>query len=270
MRLGICIAAALALAAPALARDLPVPAGKGWKHAETGLVLRTTLLGLPRVTLADSTASERDIYAQFNDADVRTSATIYLFHSAEHSVAIWFDRADYQARHRASYGGATPLAAAPVAFAPPGSTVEAALRQLYTPAHGPTRSTALAVIPLGDWLVAVRLSSSDLEPAALDARLTALIAEIGWPATIAARAAGRAEPVVACTRRMRFTRAKATRPDMGQALLGSLLAGAALSGKGTPGPDVARPWCRDGDGETSHAVFRKDGGSARGGWRETG
>lgn len=43
----VLIALAALLGNAAAARDLPVPADKGWRHTKTGVVLRVTMLGLP-------------------------------------------------------------------------------------------------------------------------------------------------------------------------------------------------------------------------------
>ena len=67
MRVAILIFCLTALAVPATAqpRDLPVPLGKGWQHADSGVVLTATLAGLPRTTLTDNGSDERDIAAEF-------------------------------------------------------------------------------------------------------------------------------------------------------------------------------------------------------------
>lgn len=67
---------ALAVASPLAARDLPVPADKGWQHAQTGLVLAAQIDGMRRTALTDATASEHDVMAQYQAADGSVSATI--------------------------------------------------------------------------------------------------------------------------------------------------------------------------------------------------
>ncbi|SEM78217.1 hypothetical protein SAMN05192583_1213 [Sphingomonas gellani] len=237
-------------------RTLPIPAGKGWKHAETGLILRASLTGLPRTSAVDSTTDEHDVMIEFANPGLATAATIYIFHPAQDDVAMWFDRADYAARRRPDFGGAEPVGAGPVAFVPPGSTATAALRQIYTPKHGPYRSSALAMLPLGAWLVAVRLSSTEMDPAALDARLTALIAEIGWPAGAPAPTRA-AVPIPACPDPIAFRHARMKKPDMAQAVLGSLLAVVAVSHAGDTKSAEPKPWCRDGAPTDTYGVYRR-------------
>ena len=181
---------------------------------------------------------------------------MYLFHAASPDVALWFDRAAYALENRAGYGGAT--AAGPVtAFALPGGSATAGLRAIYAPNKGPYKSTGLAAMPLGDWLVTVRLSSTTLGPAQLDAKLIAIIGEIGWPRPVSTTASP-AVPVAACSSPLAFPKkAKVKKPDLSQALLGSILASAAATGKAAPGPDTVQPWCREGEATAEYAAYRK-------------
>jgi len=176
-------------------------------------------------------------------------------------VPVWFDRAEYALLHRPEYGGAAAASPA-TSFALPGTTTRSGLRRVYVSARGPTKTSALAVMPLGDWLVTVRLSSVDLEPAALDARLSALLGEIGWPtAPSDARPAPEAHVVAPCPADLAFTKAKLRKADMSQALLGSLLAGAAAA---PPPADKAQPrtsWCREGSANAQYGVYRPEGTS---------
>ncbi len=244
--------AAFATARPAIARELPVPADKGWQHAETKLILRTTLGGLSRTGLADLGDIEHDIVAQFTDEGDANSITVYLFHPGIDSVPIWFDRSDYALRHRDIYGGATPVDTL-IAFAPPNAKVATGLRQMYRPAKGPYRATALATIPLGDWLVTVRYSSKTLEPVALSTKLTAVISEIGWPTT-APVPTDAAVPVATCPKTLSYSKkARLKKSDMTQALLGGLIAAAA---KTEPASMSSKPWCREGEATADYAVYR--------------
>lgn len=255
MRTWVMAALLLAMAQPAAAqrRDLPVPANKGWQHAQTGVVLTATLAGLPRTKLTDLGSAELDVAAQFNDPKVATSLTIYIFRPALQSAPVWFDRAAAQIASRDTYGGA--MATTPVAtFTRPGGTVAAGLRQVFAPARGPYRSTAVAVVPLAEWLVAVRLSSVTLTPAAMGAELDTALAAIRWPRTATADGPV-AVPVAACPTELPVTKAKLVMPTMEDSLLGGLLGSVAASSRATA-PDAAAPLCRDGNPETLYGVYR--------------
>lgn len=243
-----------AASAPAYAqRTLEVPATSGWKHAVTGLILRAQLAGFQRDALTDSTDTELDVAAQFEGAGTRI--TVFLFHPALRNVPIWFDRSESLILMRDDLGAARPLAAVQ-AFAAPGATTPSALRRVYVPGKGPFTSTGLAVMPLGEWLVAIRISSMTLDPAQLDARLSEAIAGIGWPTGVAEAPA--AAPIAACAGPLDYARrARIKKPSMNDALLGAIMpaaaADAARDGKAEPGPSL---YCRDLPPKAEYSVYR--------------
>lgn len=260
MRTFAIAAALVALTSfPAMAqRRLEVPATAAWKHAETGLVLRARLADLPRTELTDSTANELDVAAQFGSTD-DIAITLYIFRPAVQSVPLWFDRAETQILLRESFGGATPYT--PVrAFAAAGSTVASALRRSYVPGNGSFKSTALAMVPLGEWLVAIRISAVSLDPAALETRLDAAIADIGWPGTPSVAAP--AVPIAACPAPplAYAKRVKVMKPSMVDALLGATIAGLASAPEKR---EAAEPvlWCREGAGTSLYGVYRSGEGT---------
>lgn len=244
---------AIALAAPGQARDLAVPSDKGWQHAGSGVVLRATLIGLPRTSLADAGQGEWDVSAQFEDHGRATSLTVYVFHPAAMNVPLWFDRARTALERRDTYGGVTPLSP-PVAFAGPSAVNASALRQAFATRKGPYRSTGLAVVPVGEWLIALRLSSVGLDAAALDAKLAEAVVAIGFPAGTTSAPA--AVPIVPCPTSLTFAKAKQKKPDIGQALFAGILSAAAASKKGEPAPATREPLCRDGEPTAMWGVFR--------------
>ena len=248
------VLAPLSIATPVMAqRNLNVPATAGWKHAETGVILRASLAGLPRTAIADNSDAELDVFAQFG-APEATAITVYIFRPALESAPIWFDRVETQILTRDIYGGATPQGM-PIAFARPKSRTPSALRRAYVPGRGAYKSTAAAVIPIGEWLVAIRISSHDLDAALLDARLSDAIAGIGWPDGAAESPA--AVPIAPCPAPLAYAkRAKLKKPDMGDALIGSVLASMAsdpTAEKVETGPIT---WCREGTATSEFGTYR--------------
>lgn len=264
MSIPIRIAAALlagALATGPLAAyaqtTIQVPAAKKWKHAGTGVIVPQALAGLPRTGITDSTTGEFDVMVQFGSAE-STQLTIYLFRPALASVPVWFDRVETQILDRDIFGHATPVSD-PIAFAPPGATTASALRRVYVPEKRAFTATGAAMVPLGDWLVAARLSSTSLDPAALDARLVAALAGLGWPTPASGAAPDAiASPVQPCTTPAGFSnKAKVKKPDMGAALLGALLVSAADDPeiKKTP-VEGLQGFCREGKPSAEIATYR--------------
>lgn len=248
---------------PLAARDLVVPADKGWMHAETGITLRSQLAGLARTALADATQSERDVTAQFEAPDKSVVATIYIFRPAIANVGLWFDRSRTALEDRSTFKNAVPATADPVAFAAGGSTAPSSLRQVYASPGGPFRSTALAVVPVGTWIVAIRMSAATLTARELDGRLLQAVGAIKWPTTSGSSSLI-ASPTKACTTPIAFKKAKQIQPN-GSDMLMSLLGGSVASkmqaeqkGSSTP----VATWCRNGEGNTDYGVYRSDGSPA--------
>lgn len=247
---------ALASATPLAARELAVPPDKGWQHQDTGLILTARLAGLPRTALSDTTQSEHDVMARFEAPDQSVAASVFLFRPAIADVALWFDRSATALQSNAIFRGAVPVNAAPVGFAAGGAPVASSLRQVFTKAEGPYRSTALAVMPLGEWIVAVRMSAKSLSADALDAGLMQLIGAIRWPATAPAAAdaappapALAAVPVTACAAPLTFRKAKLLKSNTTGVLMQLIGTHAVREASASKERAPAQPsrWCREGD-----------------------
>jgi hypothetical protein len=260
-RIASALLAALILAfgaEPAAAqRKLDVPAASGWQHAQTGLVLHAKLAGLPRTDLTDSGNAELDVMAQFGD-EADTAATVYVFRPALMSVPIWFDRSETAILLRSAFGTAAPVAA-PLAFASPLAKNASGLRRVYVPSKGPYKSTALAMLPLGEWLVAVRISSQTLDPVQLDAKLSEAVATIGWPKTPVPEAEA-ASAVAPCGKPLAYAKkAKLKKADMSDALMGAIMSTPLPDdAKGKPGASLPKPslYCRELPPAAPYGVYR--------------
>jgi hypothetical protein len=257
--IGLLLATATSAAAQGESRTLEVPANKKWQHAATGLIVPTALAGLPRTEITDASATELDISLQFGSTD-STFATIFLFRPALMSVPVWFDRVETQVLKGNSFGEATPIAP-PAVFAVPGRTNTSALRRVYLPGKPTFSATGVAVLPLGDWLVVVRMTSHALSPSDLDDKLAAVVAGLGWPAQKPGEPETMAASLVQpCSASFRYDpKAKMKKPDMAQGLLGATL---AMMASNPPQDDekqaAARPatFCRDGEPTRELAVYR--------------
>lgn len=144
-------------------------------------------------------------------------------------------------------------------FAPPGSRSESALRLVYA-LDGGRGSTGLALAPLADWLVKVRLTSVALTPTELDSALTEILSGIRWPAQRSSSPV--AVPVVACATPLKYKRARVIKPDLTQALLGAVLNNVTLD-ESKPAKAVNQPtvYCSEGKASTSFGVYRRNNGT---------
>ncbi|MGN6821088.1 MAG: hypothetical protein ACTHJR_20735 [Sphingomonas sp.] len=250
------LAAAIAMPVQAESkRQIEAPAGAPWKHAQTGITLPPSLLGIARGSIGDNSGSEIDVFADYGDGQA-TVITLYVFRPALASVPMWFDRSEAQILMRDVYANATP-AAAVAAFAPPGGKATSALRRIYVPGKGPYKSTGLAIMPMGEWLVAVRISSQEFDATALDAKLDEVIKALGWPGGIAD--ADAAVPVAACATPLTYAkRAKIKPPNMMDALLGATLATVKPTDE-EKAEAVPVIWCREGAPKQEYGVYRAVG-----------
>lgn len=271
---------ALSLLVSTGARDLPVPAGKGWQHARTGLILPAQLDGLPRFQLSDKTLGEWDVVAEFIKQDDPTIATIHVYHPAIDDVTLWFDRSRKQLEDRRVFGKVEPTTPEPVAFVPPGASRPAgALRQTFK-VENTFKSVSLAVIPLGDWLVAVRLSSFKATADELDERMSRTVAAIRWPTVLPPAPPLRA--IGACPAPLAFEKARVVKGGGADLLLTLLGASMANDPKVIKTDSKPVAWCIDpattqgvgvyrplGDGK-GYLLALQDAGRTMGVWPSLG
>lgn len=236
-------------------RSLDVPADKGWQHAQTGLVLWGKFGAFERVSLRDRGTAELDIATNYRTADGKSTASIFLYRPGFVDVPLWFDRShsamllNPQIKAGASATGVTR-------FAAPRGSPQSALRIVYPLAGRSEGATGLAMIPFGDWLVAVRLSSDTMTAAALDIALVELVGKMKWPASIAP--AKIANPVLPCPSKLKYKRAKPVQPDLAQVMLASVIGLAVQNKKSAPGfvagnlPDH----CLEANAGAEYSVYR--------------
>ena len=246
----------LLASSPALAerRSLNVPKGKGWQHSQTNLILMAKLGDFERESLDDLGRGELDVAATYRTADQKSVASIYVYRPGLFDLPMWFDRSHVAMSYNKGYslGAATgPIAR----FALPGSATLGGLRVSHVMAGRPVGATGLAMAPVGDWLVAIRLTSDMMDGAALDATLTDLIAQIRWPSP--KQPPKLANPIQACAKLLKLKRAKVVAPDLGQTLLGAALNLAVNDRKKEPTkPEDAPTYCSQGQGTADYSVYR--------------
>jgi hypothetical protein len=236
-------------------RTLAVPATSSWQHAATGMILPPTATDLKRGSIVDRTAAEQDVSTDYRDAAGSVLASVYLYQTMLPNPAIWFDRAVAAVYLQPMFGLAGVPPPEPTAFARPGATTASGLRTTIALNSGPAKSTAIAVAPLGRWLLKVRMSSATLTATELDARLDAFIAALRWP--VEGKSVQAAEAIRPCPAPLKLKRAKRVREDMANSLLDAL---AGSFEPAVPERDEApqRSYCREGSGMGQYGVYRAD------------
>nr|WP_295371406.1 hypothetical protein [uncultured Sphingosinicella sp.] len=227
-----------------------MPPAASWQHAATNLILPSTIEGMRRTDVQDSGTAELEIIATYEDTARSVTTSVYLFRSQIRSAPLWFDRSRTVLEQLKVLPIATAQALPVRAFALPGGASESGLSVVYPVSGGRYTATGLAVAPLNDWTVKVRMSSSSLDPKALDQKMAAFIGNIRWPKNVGPAPA--AAPLQPCPTPLTLKRAKLIKPDMEQAVLGSLFAMAAAS-KPTSDPVS---YCREQEQSVGYGVYR--------------
>lgn len=245
-----------ACAVPASAQNSPppleTPAGKPFLHANSGITLPAQLIDLPRTGAREYEKPQLDVLFTYKDQADEEEVSVYIYRVTTGAPAVWFEQAVRPISDRPAFRRITEVDL-PVTFALPGQSVPSGMRAAWTVSDSAVRSTALAIVPVGEWLVKFRYSSTTHEAASLVRRLDAMIAGIGWPSIIAvAPAAARVEE---CTTPLRLNGASKPVRQEGAATLGDALI-ASLTGKSDRKP-VA--WCRDRTVASPVPVYRPAG-----------
>ena len=148
---GISLSLVLLAAVPAAAqqpRPLDIPADQPFAHANSGMTLPATLGGLPRIIAREYEAPQLDVNVEYATPDRGEDISVYLFRSTAGSVPMWFDRAVLAVETRPLYGNPTRATLSP-AFTPPGQSTASGMIAAWN-VSGDYRSTALAVVPMGE------------------------------------------------------------------------------------------------------------------------
>lgn len=143
------------------------------------------LAGFTRRDVSDSTGSGRDVAVQYRSPDGSSFLTIYLYRSPHPSAALWFEQARQALERNRQLG--TPSNGRTATFSTTGSDQRDAFVASYA-LEGRHRATALAVAAAGNWIVKLRLSSTNLDQAALAERIVAAAQGLTWPQRTAAQA----------------------------------------------------------------------------------
>lgn len=244
---------ALMLPLGALAQaPVKVPGGRPFEHKNSGLKLPPTLAGLPRTTVVDLMAPQLDVTTNYATSDNSEALTVYIYRTTAGAVPVWFDRAVWQIEHRPIYGTPVRSEGAP-SFAPPGQSAQSGMIAAWTTTGSQYRSTALALVPVGEWLVKFRYSSATMDAPTLTAKLRAAVEAIGWPRAIPPAPA--AAPVLSCATPLAFSgQAVPLKRNKDAAFQDALVSGLFGIAQGKRRPGVV--WCSDPAPAPSGAVYR--------------
>jgi hypothetical protein len=240
-------------------RPVELPAKAAFKHRHSKVQLPPILAGLPRVRALEYEADQLDTMSNYATSDLGEVYTVYIYRSVAGGLPVWFDRARQMLEHRTELGTATLNSARE--FVPPGRSNASGLLATYATAGQSYRSTGVALVPVGEWLVKLRASSRTLAPGELEARMKGALAEIVWPKKMTPAPA--ASPVAACATPLTLSgEAKPAAKDAtsdGAMMFGALIGqmGAMVESPKQPVPPSVR-WCRDPIEVPDGNIYRAD------------
>ncbi|MCH8685397.1 hypothetical protein [Pedomonas mirosovicensis] len=243
--IGLCVAVATTAQGQVRYQTIAEGGASEWKHEKSGVVLPGSLLGVERGEVQDATGGKQlDILARYEGEGSEGYATIYLYRPAIMNVPLWFDRS--HAMLRMFQKVSTPKAA--TIFAPPGGKTASAMRVSYAMPDG-MAATALALVPVGDWLLKVRLTGPG-SAADVEGKIEQILNAIRLPGGPDAPAA---VEVKECAEPLQYQQAEALKPDGARVLLVGMRALAMNQDAST------QVWCREGAEEIVWSLYRKGG-----------
>lgn len=242
-----------------------------WLHTGSGIAVPPQISGFTRGTIQQNGEQQLDVIVGYNAGDTGTTLTLYIFRAWQPKAPVWFNQIDVAMHSQNTaqrLGGTLDAGPAITAFAPPGQKGATALRSAYAVTGNRTKSTGSAVIPAGDWLVTIRMSSNTLDKARLDAALAEAAATLSIPSP--KREVEPAVTIAPCAAAMPLKTAKRAKADMTDSLFGGIMAGLvnAEDAKAEDGKkaEETRPivWCRDASSTSVFGVYRDTAGDEPG------
>lgn len=245
-------------AAAQQAEELKVSAGKPYKHELSGLDLPATLVGAPRIKAVTIGEDLLDVSASYESPDRAELLSLYIYRKASGALPVWFDRARWAIENRPGVYGKPIAAVGAPSFVPPGQQTSSGLIATYTLNKTAYRSTGVAILPFGTWLVKLRYSSKTMEAASLATAMRSALAELQWPAAVPA--APVAVPIADCSTRLAASGKSRPVPADFKAMLMTALVGVAArtDSKETDASERSRSWCRDTAALKEGSVYRPD------------
>lgn len=247
-------AAALLLSMPVTAQPkIDAPAGQAWIHDSSGFGFAATADGFKRVEVKDFGKTQSDIAITYRDDATGTIATLYLFRAGVPDVSIWADRAEasilVNAPRYLGTLGQNQRKWSPLTLWP--NARNAGMSVVFPLDGKGLKATGLAMVRHGPWLIKLRLSSSRLDPAQVEARMASFLRALALPAP-----AGKQSPVYQikpCAAALPTAKVTQFGPDPIEGTVPAL-----LLPQGDPAP-ATKPYCREDTGLGLTAVFRPGG-----------
>ena len=223
---------------------MKLKSGKPYTHPHTKIVVPEILGGMKRSGGQAYFGDDLNLGIQYESNNASEAITVYVYRNTAGNIPIWFDRAREVIEKRSNFGNVKPFTT-PVSFTAPGQDADSAMGITYALLQSSYKSSALALIPAGEFYVKIRASSSVKTPQETQMWMDQIIKQIQWPKQAVVQPA--AVPIKSCDASAKFDpAAKKIKQDTANAMITGLLGSAVNLNVGTK--DEKEPpaiWCRD-------------------------
>lgn len=234
-------------------------ARKSWTHKPTKIGLPPTIGTFARGDVMDLSGGPLlDVSVAYVDPVSRTHVNVYLYHAAVPSTALWFDVAATMIATNSKFGEPQHQGD-PIVFTLPGSPIASGLRQSFTITKI-GRSSGVALVAIGEWVVKLRMTSPNLDPAQLDAAITQFMDSLGWPKRLPSL--GTVTPLKRCSQPLAFgQRAAKMEANDAAVLLGAMRGSLAREARKKGDVPTSPALCIHGERISGRLpVYQKEGG----------
>lgn len=258
----ICALALMLGTASAQAQKQPekirLSAGKSFKHKHSKLEVPASIDGISRSSITALENDQLDVSVNFSAPGTSEVISVFIYREVAGALPVWFDRARWAIETRPKVYGTPRWIENMLPFTPPGRANDTGLIAVYMPSAGDYKSTGVAMVPLGEWLVKIRYSSAVIPPEALAEKIKGVLAALKWPSKLSDAAT--AVPVTPCATSLSLPERSqpAASDDGATALMGALLALPAMNDKAKSSNAAPPLWCRDDGLKPSGNVYRPD------------
>lgn len=170
MAIALTAASAHAQSAP-----LDIAEDATWDHRWTDFIMPPTLGNWIRNDIKQFGENEVDVAGGYSQDATRSWVTIYIYRPGLNDVSVWHDRAVTQILANSGWTGVDRERMSTRFFTPANGAGENSAIVSVMPVGGNLTGTGVALIPHGEWIVKIRMSSGVLDPAMIDAELGEMI-----------------------------------------------------------------------------------------------
>lgn len=239
-------------------RAIDVSAEK-WKHKRSGATLLPVISGLSRTKISDYGKAELDVAAAYSNAAGDTEATVYIYNAGLDDASVWHDRINV-VMHGGRLGTVVVGSERTAEFVPRGDKVASGIATVLALTGKSIKASSVAILPRNGWMIAVRLSSSTMNPTELKELLDAITAAIPLPSTKGEKPSP-AYVIAPCQDALSERPAVRALPDPAAGFLAGALMQAIDSGEVKAVKRNGPPprFCRDAASQPDYGVYRSDG-----------